>query len=255
MAELSDRRGQLDEGTHWRARSETLRIAVEDRFWLEELGYYALALDGEGKPCCVRGSNAGHLLFTGLPSAARAEHVSAQLLSPPFNSGWGIRTLASGEMRYNPMSYHNGSVWPHDTALCAAGLARYGAREDVVRLMSGMFEAGAQFNMRLPELFCGFGRTAGEAPVAYPVACLPQAWSSGAAFMMLQACLGLTLDAWRGEIHIDRPRLPIGIDQLTIRHLTVREATINLTFQRIGDRVVAFPEGRDPSRVPVLLHA
>jgi glycogen debranching enzyme len=255
MADLSDWRGQPDEGTAWRARSEKLRIAVEARFWVEELGYYALALDGEGKPCGVRGSNAGHLLFTGLPTPARGERVAACLLASPFNSGWGIRTLASGEMRYNPMAYHNGSVWPHDTALCAAGLARYGARDGVVRLISGMFEASARFDMRLPELFCGFGRATGEAPVAYPVACLPQAWSSGAIFMMLQACFGLTLDAWRGEIHIDRPRLPIGIDQLTIRHLTLRDATIDLTFQRIGDRVVAFPEGRDPSPVPVLLHA
>ena len=255
MADLAERRGEVDDAAAWRARGETLRAAVEDRFWLEDLGYYALALDGGGRPCSVRGSNVGHLLFAGLPTSERAERVIAQLIAPPFNSGWGIRTLASGEVRFNPMSYHNGSIWPHDTALCTAGLARYGERGGVVRLMSGIFEAAVKFEMRLPELFCGFSRTAGEAPVAYPVACLPQAWSSGAVFMMLQACLGLSVDAWRGEIHVDRPRLPIGIDQLTVRRLTVGNAAVDLTFQRIGERVVAFPEGRDPSPVPVFLHA
>ena len=254
MAALAERRHAPDDAAAWRARSEVLRAAVEERFWIEEMGFYALALDGQGKPCRVRGSNVGHLLFTGLPTPARAERVIAQLLASPFHSGWGIRTLASGETRFNPMSYHNGSVWPHDTALCTAGLANYGAREGVVRLVSGMFEAGVKFDMRLPELFCGFGRSAGEAPVAYPVACLPQAWSSGAVFMMLQACLGLTLNAWRGEIHIDRPRLPIGLDRLTIRHLGFNDAVVDLTFERDGDRVIAFPEGPEPSRVPILLH-
>jgi glycogen debranching enzyme len=153
------------------------------------------------------------------------------------------------------MSYHNGSVWPHDTALCTAGIARYGARDGVVRLMSGIFEAAVKFEMRLPELFCGFSRTAGEGLVAYPAACLPQAWSAGAVFMMLQACLGLSVDAWRGEIHVNRPRLPIGIDQLQIRRLSVGNASVDLTFQRIGERVVAFPEGPDPGPVPIILHS
>src|SRR4051794_37449838 len=165
MAELAGRRGEPGEAAHWRARGEGLRAAVEARFWVEELGYYAMALDGAGRPCRVRGSNAGHLLFAGLPSAERAERVAAQLLAPPLNSGWGIRTLAAGERRYNPMSYHNGSVWPHDTAICAAGLSRYGVRDGVVRLAAGLFEAAVQTGMRLPELFCGFGRAAGEAPI------------------------------------------------------------------------------------------
>ncbi|MDF1586153.1 amylo-alpha-1,6-glucosidase [Marinimicrococcus flavescens] len=255
MADLAGHRGEPGRAATWRARARALRDAVESRFWLEGDGYYALALDGEGEPCRVRGSNAGHLLFTGLPSARRAERVAAHLRGLPFSSGWGIRTLASGQARFNPMSYHNGSVWPHDTALCAAGLARYGARDDVVRLMSGMFETAVHFDMRLPELFCGFDRKAGEAPTGYPVACLPQAWAAGAAFMMLQACLGVTVDGVRGEIHIDRPRLPIGIDRLTILHLTVGAVTVDLTFQRLGNRVTAFPEGLDPSPVPVILHA
>jgi glycogen debranching enzyme len=153
------------------------------------------------------------------------------------------------------MSYHNGSVWPHDTALCAAGLARYGARDAVLRLTNGLFEAAVRFDMRLPELFCGFGRAAGEAPIAYPVACLPQAWASGAAFMVLQACLGLRIDGWRGEIHVERPQLPMGVDRLTIRHLPVAGVSVDLTFQRLGDRVVVFSEGQGPGRqVPVLAH-
>jgi glycogen debranching enzyme len=255
MAGLAERRGEPGEAAHWRARGEGLRAAVEARFWVEELGYYALALDGDGRPCRVRGSNAGHLLFAGLPTRERAGRVAAQLLAPAFNSGWGIRTLAAGEKRFNPMSYHNGSVWPHDTALCAAGLSRYGEREGVVRLVGGLFEAAVAFGMRLPELFCGFGRAAGAAPIAYPVACLPQAWASGAVLMLLQACLGLSVDGWGGGVHVDRPRLPTGIDRLTIRRLAVRGAAVDLTFHRVGDRVAVFAEGRDPSPVPLLLHA
>jgi glycogen debranching enzyme len=254
MADLAERRGEAEEAERWQARSVALRLAVETHFWIEEMGYYAIAVDGEGKPCRVRGSNAAHLLFAGLPTAARAERVAVQLLASPFNSGWAIRTLAEGERRFNPMSYHNGSVWPHDTALCVAGLARYGARDAVLRLSNGLFEAAVRFDMRLPELFCGFKRAAGEAPIAYPVACLPQAWASGAPFMILEACLGLRIDGWNGEIHVERPQLPIGIDRLTIRHLVVAGTSVDLTFQRIGDRVVVFSEGRGASVVPVLSH-
>ena len=255
MAELAQRRGEPVEGHRWAAKAEDLRAAVESRFWLEELGTYALALDGAGRPCRVHASNPGHLLFSGLPAPDRAERVTAQILGPGFDSGWGIRTLARDEARYNPMSYHNGSVWPHDTALCAAGMARYGARDGVARLLTEMFEAAVKFGMRLPELFCGFARQAGEPPIAYPVACVPQAWASGSVFMLLQACLGLRVDGWRGEIHVDRPRLPVGIDHLTVRHLAVGEARVDLTFQRIGGRVAVYAEGGDPSPVPVLSRA
>src|SRR4051794_26671804 len=167
MAELAGRRGEPGEAAHWRARGEGLRAAVEARFWVEELGYYALALDGDGRPCRVRGSNAGHLLFAGLPTRERAGRVAAQLLAPPFNSGWGIRTLAAGERRFNPMSYHNGSVWPHDTALCAAGLSRYGEREGGVRLVGGLFRAPGGVGMRPARPLCGLrpgARAAASAP-------------------------------------------------------------------------------------------
>lgn len=254
MADLARRRGEVNEAERWQSRSETLRLAVEAHFWMDEVGYYAIALNGGGRPCRVRGSNAGHLLFAGLPTGERADQVAAQLLSPAFNSGWAIRTLAEGERRFNPMSYHNGSVWPHDTALCAVGLARYGCRDAVVQLTNGLFEAAVSFNMRLPELFCGFKRAAGEAPIAYPVACLPQAWAAGAPFMILQACLGLRIDGWRGEIHVQQPQLPIGVDQLTIHRLMVAGASVDLTFQRLVDRVVVFSQGHTSKKVPVLSH-
>jgi hypothetical protein len=142
----------------------------------------------------------------------------------------------------------------HTTRLCARrGWARYGIRDGVVRLMSETFEAAVKFGMRLPELFCGFERAAGEAPIAYPVACLPQAWASGAAFMILQACLGLTIDNECGAIHIERPRLPVGIDHLTLCGLMIGAIKVNLTFQRIGDHVVAYPESDGPSPVPIIL--
>src|SRR5213078_4429347 len=143
------------------------------------------------------------------------------LLSARFDNGWGIRTLPEGEARFNPMSYHNGSVWPHDSALCAAGMARYGDRRSAVRVLNETFKAADHFGMRLPELFCGFARKPGEPPVGYPVACLPQAWSSGAAFMMLQACLGIDIDATNRTVHIDRPELPNEIERLAVRDLAI----------------------------------
>jgi len=255
MAAMSDRRRDAEAASRWRKRAEALRNAVEQKFWIEDMEFYALARDGEGKPCRVRASNSGHLLFTGLASRKRARCVAEQLLSPALNSGWGIRTLARGEVRYNPMSYHNGSVWPHDGAICASGIARYGDRDGVVKMMSELFEAAARFDMRLPELFCGFPRAPGGPPIAYPVACLPQAWSSGAPFMLLQACLGLRVDGVKREIHVDRPMLPIGIDQLELRHIQIGDLSTDIMFQRVGERVVAFPRGKTPAAIPIFIHA
>lgn len=255
LADMAARRGENQSAQHWTVCAERIRTAVEENFWMEDRDFYAMAIDGDGAPCRVRASNAGHLLFTGLPSPERAQLVMEQLLSAAFHTGWGIRTLADDEVAFNPMSYHNGSVWPHDTALCAAGFARYETRESVVRLMSGTFEAAVHFNMRLPELFCGFARAPGEAPVAYPVACLPQAWSSGSVFMLMKACLGLEIDGFQGEIHVNRPRLPIGIDQLTIRRLAVGATEVDLHFQRVGDRVVAYLDTRHEGIVPLIVRS
>lgn len=256
MAELAGWHGDADSATHWRQQAERLRAAVERQFWLDDQQFYALAIDGAGEPCRIRTSNAGHLLYCGLPEAVRGRALAQQLLAGAFNSGWGIRTLAPEAARFNPMSYHNGSIWPHDVALCAAGLAQYGERDGVVRLLSGLFEAATHFGMRLPELFCGFSRSPGEPPTAYPVACLPQAWAAGSVFMLLQACLGLEVDGRRHRIQIRQPRLPAGIDRLQLRRLAVGEQLIDLTFQRLDRRVVAFIEaqhGPQPVSVDICL--
>jgi glycogen debranching enzyme len=251
MAALALRRDEPDDATRWQARAGRLRDAVEQHFWMPEHGFYGIALDGRGELCRVRASNPGHLLYVGLPSAERAARTAAQLLTPAFSSGWGVRTLAVGEARYNPMSYHNGSVWPHDSALCAAGIARAGDRGGALRLLRAMFETASHFEMRLPELFCGFARKHGNTPVSYPVACLPQAWAAGSGFMLLQACLGVEVDGWANEIRIDRPRLPVGIDQVTLRELEVGDHRIDLAFRRSGRDVVAIAEGRDAGKVPL----
>jgi glycogen debranching enzyme len=237
MARFARLREDLAAAARWDARAEQIREAVERRFWMADKGFYAIAIDGAGEVCRVRGSNPGHLLFSGLPEPGRAMQTARQLLSPGFNSGWGVRTLAHGEARFNPMSYHNGSVWPHDTALCAMGLSRYGERDGVVRLMAALFETASHFEMRLPELFCGFPRAAGEPPVGYPVACIPQAWAAGSVFMMLQACLGLRLDAAARRIEIADPRLPIGISQLHIEGLELGGCIVDLVFEQQGDGV------------------
>jgi glycogen debranching enzyme len=235
MARLAARRAEPQMSAAWSARAERIRATVEERFWIEEKGFYAIAIDGSGEPCNVLTSNPGHLLFAKLVSPERAAQVGRRLLSRDFAPGWGVRTLAMGEARYNPMSYHNGSVWPHDTAICAMGLSHYGEREGVVSLMAALFETAVNFEMRLPELFCGFPRQAGEPPVAYPVACLPQAWAAGSVFMMLQACLGL--EVTHHAITVTDPRLPIGIDRLWIDGLQVGGACVDLAIERHGTRI------------------
>jgi glycogen debranching enzyme len=246
MARLAERRGEIGQAAIWKQKAQTLREKVEKLFWMEDRGFYGIAVDGQGQLCRTLASNPGHLLFCGLPSPERARKVSDQLLSANFNSGWGVRTLATGEARFNPISYHNGSVWPHDTALCVMGLSTYGERDGVVNLTADLFETASRMGMRLPELFCGFPRSPGEPPVAYPVACLPQAWAAGSVFMMLQACLGITIDANRGEIVLVDPRLPIGIDRLAVERLRVGALTVDLIFERQGDRVAVRTEGDVP---------
>lgn len=248
MARLALAVGEDEASRAWTARAQAIAEAVEAHFWMES-GFYGIAVDGDRRLCAVRASNPGHLLYMGLPSPQRARGVATQLMSPDFFSGWGVRTLAVGEARYNPMSYHNGSVWPHDSALCAAGLARYGQREASVRLLRSAFEAAVSFDMRLPELFCGFPRVPGGAPVAYPVACLPQAWAAGSAFMSLQACLGIRIDGPAAEIVLDHPRLPAGVEELSVRNIALGERRANLVLKRLGDRVAVFVEGPDSAGV------
>jgi len=214
-------------------QAEAIQRDFERQFWCEELGTYALALDGEKRPCEIRTSNAGHCLWTGIASPARAQRLAETLFHQNSFSGWGIRTVAAREARYNPMSYHNGSVWPHDNALIASGLSRYGFKDLALSVLDALFHATLYLDLqRLPELFCGFHRRLGDGPTLYPVACSPQAWSAAAAFMLLQAGLGLTLDAGRRVVTFSHPRLPHWLDRLQIENLSVGDATVDLLAER-----------------------
>jgi len=210
----------------------------EEAFWCEDLGTYALALDGKKQPCAVRSSNAGHLLFSGMVRDDRARRVAADLLRPHFFTGWGIRTIALGETRYNPMSYHNGSIWPHDNALIALGLSRYGLMHSVEHVFKGLFDAATYMDLRrLPELFCGFRRERHRGPTLYPVACAPQAWASATPFTLLEASLGLEFDAERSEIRLRNPRLPAFLNEVVLRDLQLGESSVDLLIRRHGDCV------------------
>ena len=210
-----------------------LKLRFQSAFWSEERGVYALALDGAKRRCDVLSSNVGHCLWSGIAGEEHAQRVVDQLMAPGFFSGWGLRTIAQGEARYNPMSYHNGSIWPHDNAIAALGMARYGRTEDALRVLEAMFESSLHFELhRLPELFCGFPRRIGAGPTLYPVACSPQAWAAAAPFAVLQACLGLDLDGARNEIVLRAPRLPASIDWLRIDRLGQPGGTCDLLLTR-----------------------
>jgi glycogen debranching enzyme len=232
-AKLAVTLGFSDLAADFAQRAEKLGVRFEHAFWCEDLSTYALALDGDKRPCRVRASNAGQCLFSGIVAAHRAARVATQLMEPSLFSGWGIRTLAVGEPRYNPMGYHTGGVWPHDNALIACGLARYGMQEQAARVFTGLFEASLYCDLhRIPELFCGFPREAGEAPVIYPVACAPQAWSSGAVFLLLQSCLGLKVSALERRASFLRPSLPPVLSQARIHAFKVADAVVDLLVVR-----------------------
>jgi glycogen debranching enzyme len=232
-AELATLTGNQIRARGLRKQAQGLRRRFEESFWCEDLSTYALALDGNKQPCRVRASNAGHCLFAGIASDEHAHRVAATLMDESSFSGWGIRTLATTEARYNPMSYHNGSVWPHDNSLIAAGFARYGLTQSAITVLAGLLDASLFFDLhRLPELFCGFPRRPGEAPTLYPVACAPQAWASGAVLLLLEACLGLSIIAPEQRLVFSKPLLPGFLRQVSIRDLRVREARANLLFTR-----------------------
>lgn len=219
--------------------AQTLKQRFDEAFWCEDLSFYALALDGAKKPCRVRSSNAGHCLYTGIAETERSGALAAQLRSDDLFSGWGVRTLASCETRYNPMSYHNGSIWPHDTALVAYGLARYGFTKDAMVILSGIFEASlAMDQQRLPELFCGFERHAHSSPILYPVACAPQSWAAASVYLLLQGCMGLSIDAGKKQVHFAHPALPPFLDQVTISNLQIGpDCSADIILKRYGDDV------------------
>jgi glycogen debranching enzyme len=215
------------------ARAAALKRSFERDFWLEPEGMIALALDGDGRPCRVMTSNGAHCLATGLIEGERAAAMCRRLIADDMYSGWGIRTLSRNERRYNPMSYHNGSVWPHDNAMAALGFARAGDYAGVVKVLEGLFDASEQLNTSsLPELFCGFRREAGLGPVPYPVACYPQAWSAASVFMILQAMLGMRVLGFERRVVFGSPVLPTWLDWLSIDGLQVGDGRVSFVMRR-----------------------
>jgi glycogen debranching enzyme len=236
-AECARRLGRDARADALDAEADRLKARFEEAFWCDELGTYALALDGNKAPCRVRTSNAGQVLFSGIACPDRARRVAARLMQPDCFSGWGIRTVSTLERRYNPMSYHNGSVWPHDNSLIALGFSRYRAKTEVGRIFRAEFDAATYLDLhRLPELFCGFPRFASRGPTLYPVACAPQAWAAGAFFALLQASLGIEQDPWRKEIRFRTPTLPNFLDEIVLNGLAAGSGRVDVVVRRHGSR-------------------
>jgi glycogen debranching enzyme len=250
-AKLADLLGEHDAAERYRSRAKALKSAFHDRFWHSEHDTYVLALDGERRPCRITASNAGHVLMSDLAPGDAALRLGRTLMSTDMWSGWGVRTLATGMPRYNPMSYHNGSIWPHDNALIAIGLARYGMKREAARIFEGLYAAQSyQADNRLPELFCGTARRRGRGPVSYPVSCSPQAWAAAAPFALLSACLGLDIDHQSNTITFKQPMLPEMTQDISLSGIRVgnSEADVRLlqsaggvavdVVRRVGDVVV-----------------
>ncbi|MBV8493135.1 MAG: amylo-alpha-1,6-glucosidase [Alphaproteobacteria bacterium] len=253
-AHLARALGDDKMATQFDDAAEKLRHRFEAAFWCEDLSTYAVALDGAKRPCRVITSNAGHTLLTGIASPEHASRVADTLFRVGSFSGWGIRTVDMSAVRYNPISYHNGSVWPHDNAMIALGLARYGFQEPVLQILTGMFNAASYWEpRRLPELFCGFARRR-TGPTMYPVACSPQAWASAAVFALVQASLGLQFDPGAREIHFEHPMLPNFLDHLHVRGLKLGTAEADVLLHRSGEEVAATVTRRSGTVRIVIVH-
>jgi glycogen debranching enzyme len=238
-AELFEHAGDAETASRLRDEAQRLRAQVIERYWLDDLGTFALALDGHKRPMPTVTSNAGHLLWSRLPDAAHAVRVGRTLLAQDMSCGWGIRTLSARHPVFNPMSYHNGSVWPHDNALIVMGLSHYGLAAHASPVVSATQDAAAVADLaRLPELYCGISRDGAAAPVSYPVSCSPQAWASAALFLMLQGMLGIAPDAPRRVLHVRNPVLPAHLQELTITNLAVGRARVSLRFARHATRTL-----------------
>ena len=238
-ARLTRALGDVKQCCELEVQAEALRTQFEEQFWCEDLGTYALALDGRKRPCRVRASNAGHCLYTGIASPERARRVAETLMNADSFTGWGIRTIPTTESRYNPLSYHNGSIWPHDNSVIANGMAKYGSKKMAGQVLLALLDLSSEVELhRLPELFCGLQRRPSEGPTLYPVACSPQAWAAAAPFLILEGCLGISVQADRGRIIFDRPFLPEGIPQLSIRGLRCGNVAVDLLLERRNDSVL-----------------
>ncbi len=237
--QISRRLADLERAIGFEKKAIEMRRRFDERFFDESLGTYVLALDGNKQPCRVRASNAGHALFAGVAFPERAPAVVRTLMASSCFCGWGVRTIASTEARYNPMSYHNGSVWPHDNALIAAGFARYGFRREAARIFESLFDVSAYVDLRrLPELICGFPRQQTRGPTFYPVACSPQAWAAATPLYLIQSCIGLGFDAPAGRITIREPVLPRFLDEIVLRGLTVQGGSADVALRRSKHHVV-----------------
>ncbi len=237
--------GDLKGSCELEVQAESLRTQFEEKFWCDDLGTYALALDGRKRPCRVRTSNAGHCLYTGIASPERSRRVAEALMSAESFTGWGIRTVASTESRYNPLSYHNGSIWPHDNSVIANGMAKSGSKKMAGQVLLALLDLSSEVELRrLPELFCGLERRPNEGPTLYPVACSPQAWAAAAPFLILEGCLGISVQADRGRIVFDRPFLPEGVAQLSIRGLRCGKVPVDLLLERRNDSVLVHLENK-----------
>jgi glycogen debranching enzyme len=220
--------------------AELLRSRFEEAFWDEEMGIYVLALDGAKQPCRVRASNTGHCLFAKIASPERARKVATELTDSSFFSGWGIRTVATGEARYNPMSYHNGSVWPHDNALIAMGFARYGFMDEAKMVMQGLYDSATYDELRrLPELFCGFPRRRRQGPTSYPVACSPQAWAAAAPFALIGVLIGCQIRAASDLVRLVDPVLPNFVSNLILKGLAAGDSRMDIRLSRLDQDVTA----------------
>lgn len=232
--------GHDDKAEIWAEQAAILKEKFNEQFWSESKQIYVLALDGNKRPCNTISSNAGHCLWSGIATPERARLTAANLMSENMFSGWGIRTVAVSEARYNPMSYHNGSIWPHDNAVIAYGFSRYGMMEEASRVMKGVFDTAIHSDdFRLPELFCGFDRVKGQGPTAYPVACSPQAWSVGSLFLLIQSCLGLRINAAENTIYLHQPLLPSFLKEITISNLRVNDETVILQIRKTVEGIQA----------------
>jgi glycogen debranching enzyme len=249
-AELARRAGESDLAAHWEQRAGRLRGSFDEHFWLEGRGHHALALDGSKRPVDSLTSNIGHCLWTGIVRPERASSVAAHLTSPEMFSGWGVRTLASSMGAYNPMSYHNGSVWPHDSAIVAAGLMRYGFTEGATTVARGVLDAARATGGRLPELFCGFDREEGEPPVPYPTACSPQAWAAAAPLLVLRTLLRLDPRAPDGRVHL-APVVPDSLLPLVVSGVRLGEALLTVDVGPGHWRLDGLPPGLELEPTPV----
>ncbi len=231
VARLAADLGDRDLAERLDREAADLRERFNRDFWMERAGFYALALDGQKRQVETITSNPGHCLWSRIVDEDRAPRVVRRLLSPALASGWGIRTLAAKQSPYDPIGYHTGTVWPHDSALIAHGMRRYGFDREARRVLDGLAAAGAFFPYaRFPELFCGFSSEEVPVPVQYPVACRPQAWASGAPLLMVRTYAGLSADVPRGVLYIDRPRLPAWLGRVEVLGMRVGDSRLDLVL-------------------------